>query len=132
MELLNKYPAQILLLIFLIITFLISFLEKVFSWKKTLEQLKEQFKKTFVYQLIPVLLLTITVLEFITFVLMSLGIYYIHIKQDFSIALLGAEFGCITLLFLLIGQRIAKDYQSATNITVYFIVNILAVFFLTS
>ena len=110
----------------------ISFLEKVFSWKKTLEQLKEQFKKPFVYQLIPVLLLTITVLEFITFVLMSLGIYYIHIKQDFSIALLGAEFGCITLLFLLIGQRIAKDYQSATNITVYFIVNILAVFFLTS
>jgi hypothetical protein len=33
----------------------------------------------------------------------------------------GAVFSCITLLMLLFGQRLAKDYDGARTIVIYFI-----------
>ena len=42
----------------------------------------------------------------------------------------GAVFSCITLLMLLFGQRLAKDYDGARTIVIYFIPAILAVYWL--
>ncbi|RYZ84772.1 MAG: DoxX family protein, partial [Proteobacteria bacterium] len=43
----------------------------------------------------------------------------------------GGVFSSITLIFLLAGQRIAKDYDGARTIAIYFIPAVLAVFWLS-
>jgi hypothetical protein len=43
----------------------------------------------------------------------------------------GAIISCVTLLFLLFGQRLAKDYDGARTIVIYFIPAVLAVFLLS-
>jgi hypothetical protein len=42
----------------------------------------------------------------------------------------GAIFSSITLLMLLFGQRLAKDYDGARTIVIYFIPAIIAVYWL--
>ena len=44
--------------------------------------------------------------------------------------LYGGVMSCVTLLLLLFGQRIAKDYDGARTIVIYFIPAILAVYWL--
>jgi len=43
----------------------------------------------------------------------------------------GAIVSCITLLLLLFGQRLAKDYDGARTLVIYFIPAVLAVFLLS-
>ena len=49
---------------------------------------------------------------------------------DTVIAHYGAILSCLVLLMLLFGQRIAKDYEGARTIAVYFIPAIFLVFLL--
>jgi hypothetical protein len=42
----------------------------------------------------------------------------------------GAVFSCITLLMLLFGQRLAKDYDGARTVVIYFIPAVMAVYWL--
>ena len=53
------------------------------------------------------------------------------IQNETLIAVVGLEISAIVLLMFLIGQRIAKDYAGAMNITVYFILNVLGIYLLT-
>jgi drug/metabolite transporter superfamily protein YnfA len=48
-----------------------------------------------------------------------------------TFGLYGAIFSCITLIFLLVGQRMAKDYDGARTIVIYFIPAILATYWLS-
>jgi hypothetical protein len=43
----------------------------------------------------------------------------------------GAVYSCITLLFMLFGQRLAKDFDGARTIAIYFVVSVLGVFWLS-
>jgi hypothetical protein len=43
----------------------------------------------------------------------------------------GAVFSCITLILLLLGQRLAKDYDGARTIAIYFGPAVLAVHWLS-
>ena len=63
---------------------------------------------------------------------MVIGIYQLATSGVKEIALLGSEIAAITLIFLLIGQRLAKDYAGAMTIAVYFIINIFGIFLLNS
>jgi hypothetical protein len=45
---------------------------------------------------------------------------------------LGVELSAIALIFLLIGQRLAKDYAGAMSLGVYFIITVGGVFLLNS
>jgi hypothetical protein len=47
-------------------------------------------------------------------------------------AILGIELSAISLIFLLIGQRLAKDYAGAMTLAVYFIVSIMGLYLLTN
>jgi hypothetical protein len=62
---------------------------------------------------------------------MIYGIYEILSSGTSFYALIGIELSALTLIFLLIGQRLAKDYAGAMSLTVYFIVTILGIFALT-
>jgi len=128
MEIILSHSAELLILVFLILTFLMSVIDKITDWKGNIIFLKSHFEKTFVSPLIPVTLVIILLLEALTTVYCSLGIFEIITENNTHYALIGSILSCIVLLIFLVGQRIAKDFDGARNITIYFIVSIAAVF----
>ncbi len=121
---------EILLLLFLVITFIQSGSDKLIDWKGNLGWLKEHFSKTSLHQVVPVLLGIVMISELLTGILSMIGIWDIIINGHTTIAFYGAILSCLTLLMLLLGQRIAKDYQGAQTLVVYFIPAIFLVFLL--
>ncbi len=122
--------TEILLLLFLIITFLQSGIDKVFDWNGNLIWLKQHFADTPLKDLVPVLLGVILLAEMASGTLCAIGIYQLLMMGEKSLALYGAILSCTTLLMLLFGQRMAKDYDGAKTIAVYFIPAIFLVFLL--
>ncbi len=61
---------------------------------------------------------------------MIVGVYQLGTSGSTGFALLGAEVSAISLIFMLVGQRLAKDYAGAMTLAIYFIINIIAVFLL--
>ncbi|SHI49023.1 DoxX family protein [Pseudozobellia thermophila] len=121
MENLTTYVPHVLLLIFLIIVFLQSGIDKIFDWKGNVSWLKEHFANTPLHALVPFLLLTILVLETVSGALCAVGLYEIIVLGKTTYALYGSVLSCVALLMLLFGQRMAKDYDGAKTIAVYFI-----------
>ena len=124
MDFLTKHPAEILILFFLIITFLQSGIDKLTDWNGNLNFIKDHFKNSPLKNAVPLLLGIILVIEIIASFLMIYGIYDIVSSESKQIALYGVELAALTLIFLLIGQRLAKDYAGAMSLAVYFIVAI--------
>ena len=122
--------ASILLLAFLAITFIQSSYDKLFYWKDNLDWLKEHFAKTQLKNLVHLALLNILVLELISGILCVVGAIELFISNGRTFGLYGAIFSSITLLMLLFGQRLAKDYDGARTIVIYFIPAVMAVYWL--
>ena len=123
--------ASILLLAFLAITFIQSSYDKLFYWKDNLDWLKEHFAKTQLKNLVPLALLNILVLELISGILCVVGGIELFVSNVRTFGLYGAVFSSITLLMLLFGQRLAKDYDGARTIVIYFIPAVMAVLLLS-
>lgn len=122
--------TSILILIFLAITFLQSGYDKLFYWKDNVAWLKGHFAKTPLKNQVPLALLNILILELISGILCVVGCIELYISNGRLFGFYGAVFSCITLLMLLFGQRLAKDYDGARTIVIYFIPAILAVYWL--
>ena len=125
----NNIPS-ILILVFLAITFLQSGYDKLFYWKDNVTWLKVHFAKTQLKNHVPLALLNVLVLELISGILCVVGCIELLVNSGRLFGLYGAIFSCITLLMLLFGQRLAKDYDGARTIVIYFIPAILAVYWL--
>jgi uncharacterized membrane protein YphA (DoxX/SURF4 family) len=123
--------ASILLLVFLAITFIQSGYDKLFYWKDNLDWLKGHFAKTQLKNIVPLALLHILVLELISGVLCIVGCIELLVSNGRTFGLYGAIFSSITLLMLLFGQRLAKDYDGARTIVIYFIPAVMAVLLLS-
>lgn len=132
MDIFNHHATEILILLFLSITFILSGIDKITDWNGNISFTKEHFKNSPLKNQVPFLLGIILVTEMIAGVLMLFGSYQLFIGDGKEIALLGVELSAITLLFLLIGQRLAKDYEGAMSLTVYFIITIFGVYLLNS
>jgi uncharacterized membrane protein YphA (DoxX/SURF4 family) len=123
-------PASILLLLFLTITFVQSGYDKLFYWKDNVTWLKDHFSKTVLKNLVPQALGIILVLELSIGVLAIAGIFNLLRNGDRTYGFYAAVLSCVTLLLLLFGQRLAKDYDGARTIVIYFIVAVGAVYLL--
>lgn len=121
-----------LILIFTLITFLQSGLDKLFNWKGNYEWLTGHFKGTFMGGMVSLLLGIILVLEVITGFLALAAIFTLYLNNDISLALWSLVLAALTLLMLLFGQRVANDYAGAFTIVGYFIVIIFGVFLVTA
>tara|TARA_B110000503_G_scaffold101065_1_gene151086 strand:+ start:119 stop:517 length:399 start_codon:yes stop_codon:yes gene_type:complete len=132
MKFLSNHPAEVLLLIFLIVTFIQSGIDKLLDWNGNVSFIKEHFKKSPLKNTVPLLLGIVLIIEIIAGILMSIGVYELYTSESKEIALLGVELSAIALIFLLIGQRLAKDYAGAMSLGVYFIITIGGVFLLNS
>ncbi|WP_109302037.1 DoxX family protein [Aquimarina sp. AU474] len=124
--------VSITILLFLLITFLQSGIDKIVDWKGNLGWLKGHFAATFMGNMVPLLLSVILIIEIITAVCCVIGIYSLITSNNDYYAIIAMFLACITLLMLLFGQRIAKDYQGALTITCYFIVAIFGLYVITT
>lgn len=131
MELIKQHATEILILLFLIVTFLQSGIDKVTDWKGNLSFIKDHFKNSPLKNSVPFLLAVILVLELLAGALMFVGIFHLATTGNNDYALLGVQLSALTLIFLLIGQRLAKDYAGAMSLAVYFIITIIGCFMLT-
>ncbi len=131
MENTHSYITEILILLFIIITFLQSGFDKLTDWKGNIEWLSGHFSKTFLAGQVPLMVAVILILEVITGILAIIGIVQLIAVGKTLIALYACVLAAIVLLMLLFGQRVAKDYAGAFTITGYFVVVMLGVYFLS-
>ncbi len=127
----TKFAPQLLILLFLTITFLQSGIDKLTDWKGNVSFLKGHFGKTFLKNSVPLMLGIILIGELIVGVLSIIGIVQIYISGEMTIGFYAAVIAGKVLLALLLGQRIAKDYEGAKTIAVYFMVTVFGVYLLT-
>jgi uncharacterized membrane protein YphA (DoxX/SURF4 family) len=118
-------PAIIIVLIFLAITFIQSGYDKVTDWKGNVEWLKGHFSSSVIKNQVPAALLLVLVLEVISGAFSVIGIIEILVNEGTRFAFFAAVISAITLLLLLLGQRMAKDYDGARTIVIYFVPTIL-------
>ncbi|MBP6550010.1 MAG: DoxX family protein [Flavobacterium sp.] len=122
--------ASILLLVFLALTFIQSAYEKLFYWQENVDWLKEHFAKTRLKNLVNPSLVLLVLFELISGVLCIVGIIELIVNNGRTFGFYGAIFSSITLLMMLFGQRLAKDYDGARTIVIYFIPAVMAVYWL--
>ena len=122
--------AQLILLIFLIIVFLQSGIDKVKDWKGNLSWLTGHFAESPFKNGVPLLLGVITVMELAAGLLSLAGLVHLLLHDSPTFAFYGALVSAIALLMLLLGQRVAKDYEGAKTIVIYLVPTVFLLFLL--
>jgi len=120
----------LLLLTFLAITFLQSGYDKIADWNGNVSWLKSHFSQTFLKNQVPAALFTVLALEIVAGVLSIMGIAENITSGRTIIGDYACMVSCVTLLLLLFGQRVAKDYDGARTIVIYLIPALLGVYWL--
>jgi len=126
----TTYITELVILVFLAIVFLESGLDKIIHWKENMKWLKTHFSKTFLNNKVKFSFAIVFLLEIITGFLAVLAILSILINQNTGIALITAIMASVCLLFLLLGQRLAKDYDGARTIVIYLIPTLFLIYLL--
>ena len=132
MKILSNHQTEILILLFLIVTFMQSGIDKITDSKGNVGFIKSHFKGSPLKNNVPLLLAIILSIEIVAGIFMIIGTYQIYSSGQKEIALIGVELSAVALIFLLIGQRLAKDYAGAITLAVYFIITLFGVFLLHS
>lgn len=123
--------ASVLVLAFLALTFIMSAHNKIFYWNDNITFLKPHFEKTILKNQVVLATGVLLAFELVAGILCLLGILELYINGGRMFGFYGALFSCISLLFMLFGQRLAKDYDGARTIAIYFVPAVLAVFWLS-
>ena len=124
----TKYATELLVLAFVLITFMQSGIDKITDWSGNVAYIKSVFEKTFLAKFSTFLLAIIAFAEVVVGILAIIGIYQILVHQDTFYGWLALVLSAKVLLALLFGQRIAKDYAGAMTIAVYFGVVLFGVY----
>lgn len=123
--------AAVLVLVFLALTFLMSSFEKIFNWNSTMTWLKVLFANTFLKNVVPLVTGILLAFEVFAGILCLVGIFELYLNGGRMFGFYGSVFSCISLLFMLFGQRLLKDYDGARTIAIYFVPAIFGVFLLS-
>ena len=121
--------AFLLVLVFFLIVFIQSGLDKIFDYKGNLNFLKDLLKIYFSPTLIELALISVTILELTSGILCLIGILNFLFNDSNFIGLIGLIVGSIALLVLLFGQRVSKNYDGAKTIAIYFILAMIGISF---
>ena len=123
--------ASVLVLVFLAITFIMSAHDKIFHWKDNMAWMKPHFEKTILKNLVPQSVGLLLLFELIAGISCVVGIIELYINGGRMFGFYGCVYSCITLLMMLFGQRLAKDFDGARTIAIYFVPAILGVYWLS-
>ena len=130
MKIFSNYPVEVLTLLFLIVTFLQSGIDKLTDWNGNLSFIKGHFKNSPLKNTVPLLLAIILIVEIAAGIFMLVGVYQLYTSELKEMAALGIALSAVSLIFLLIGQRLAKDYAGAMTLAVYFIICLFGLYLL--
>lgn len=122
--------AVLLVLLFLAVTFLQSGYDKIMDWQGNVGWLKGHFSSTFIRNQVPSALGVVLVLEMIAGILCLVGVVENLMGTGTVFGLSACVLSCVTLGILLFGQRIAKDYDGARTIVIYFMPALFGVYLL--
>ncbi|MBC7641893.1 MAG: DoxX family protein [Flavobacterium sp.] len=122
--------ASILALVFLAITFIQSAYDKIFYWQNNFNWINGVFSKTFIKSYMYLVFNTLIILELLAGILSCVGIIQLIVNGGRTFGFYGAVFSCISLICLLFGQRLVRDYDGARTIAIYFVPAVLAVYWL--
>ena len=124
------YLLQILASAFLAILFLQSGIDKIVDRRGNLEWLKGHFAKSPLAEMVPALLISITILEVVAGALSALGCVLLILSKDSTIAFYGAVVSAAAITALFFGQRVAKEYAGAAVLVPYFLLTLVAIYLL--
>ena len=88
MNLNHTYLPHLLILLFLLVTFVVSVIEKLSDWSGTISYISETFKNSFIKNFIKPLIAFLVFLEVLTVYFITIGIYQLYIYQEKENALL--------------------------------------------
>lgn len=132
MKVFIEFPwVELLLLLFVGITFGQSAWDKVSDWKGNVSWLKEHFGKTVLKDMVPMALGLVLLLEVLAGFTAVMGIFNLGETGDSSWTVVSLVLSGLCLLILLLGQRLAKDYDGARTIVIYLIPVIFGLYILT-
>jgi len=119
--------VQILSSIFFAIVFFQSGIDKIIDRKGNLNFFENHFKNTLFHKIYTHALTALMLLELIAAILCAYGCIYSIVYKDTGFIFYGLLVTSFVLLSLLLGQRIAKDYIGAADLTIYFILCIISI-----
>ena len=119
--------VQILSSIFFAIVFFQSGIDKVIDRKGNINFFENHFKNTLFHKIHAQALTALMLLELIAASLCVYGCIYSIVYKNTDFIFYGLLVTSFILLSLLLGQRIAKDYVGAADITIYFILCIITI-----
>ena len=126
----TTYLMQIFASVFLAILFLQSGIDKIVDRRGNFEWLKGHFSKSALAEVVPALLIGITILEVVAGALSAVGCVLIILVKDSTVAFYGAILSAAAITALFFGQRIAKDYAGAAVLVPYFLFTLFAIYLL--
>ena len=118
--------------LFWAIVFLQSGLDKVFDFKGNLEWLTGHFEKTPLNGTVKAALITITIFELAAGAFSLIGLVIFLINRSTFCIQMGVILVMVSLCMLIFGQRVAKDYEGAKTIAIYFGIALASVLILGS
>ena len=130
MHLSNAGP--VLILSFILITFIFSAYEKIHGWQQTKINFKKLYKRTFLAKAVIPMICIILFTEVIISTYAALGIWDIIKVGDYQFATYACILASLLCLLLLIGLRILNDYSGAAKVSVYFLVSMLGLYWIQS
>ena len=119
--------VQILSSIFFSIVFFQSGIDKIVDRKENLIFFESHFKNTLFHKIHSQALIVLMFSELIAASLCTYGCIYSIVYKNTDFIFYGLLVTSFVLLSLLLGQRIAKDYVGAADITIYFILCIITI-----
>jgi uncharacterized membrane protein YphA (DoxX/SURF4 family) len=124
------YLMQILASAFLAILFLQSGIDKILDRRGNFEWLTGHFAKSPLAGIVPLLLISITILEVVAGALSAVGCVFVILSHDSTVAFYGAAISAVAVLALFFGQRMAKEYAGAAVLVPYFLLVLVAMYLL--
>jgi hypothetical protein len=127
----TEYWASFFSIAFLTIQFLHSGLDKLLNYKKELLWLRQKFSRSPLHNYLGASFFILTISEVISGALCAGGLIEMFFAKGLNLAIIGSWASCVTILMLIFGQRIRKDYSGAATLVPYFIVCVLSMYFLS-
>ena len=132
----------IIICLFFLILFGQSSFDKIINKNENISWLKQHFNNSIIKNHVSLAFFTLTFLEFVTTILFLINILIVLPLETLSFSLKNAlgifclndpllafYMSLVTFICLFFGQRVAKDYDGAKTITIYFTLNLLAVIY---
>ena len=127
-SLFKDYDRLVLVFIaaFWMLLFLQSGLDKILDWKGNISWLNGHFDKSILGGFVKPMVAVLAITELAAGVLCLMGMIQLIVSGKKFMLIQGLLLSMISLLMLFFGQRLAKDYEGAKTIAIYFAVALVS------